>query len=155
MDREAWCAAVHGVEWGPKSWALLSDWTERSWWCCGKESSCQCRRCKRFEFQRWIGKIPRVRSRNPLQYSCLENLMDRRARWATVYGVAKSWTWLNTHTHTHTHTHHTTHHTNSYSCLSERRKNTDRYKFRILHFLAVVHGQALERSKHLLSFLIY
>ena len=26
----------------------------------------------------------------PLQYSCLENSMDRGARWATVYGVAKS-----------------------------------------------------------------
>ena len=29
---------------------------------------------------------------NPLQYSCLENYMDRRAWWATVYGIAKSWT---------------------------------------------------------------
>ena len=29
---------------------------------------------------------------NPLQYSCLENSMDRGARWATVHGVAKSWT---------------------------------------------------------------
>ena len=26
---------------------------------------------------------------NPLHYSCLENLMDRGAWWATVYGVAK------------------------------------------------------------------
>ena len=26
---------------------------------------------------------------NPLQYSCLENPMDRRAWWAIVYGVAK------------------------------------------------------------------
>ena len=26
----------------------------------------------------------------PLQYSCLENSMDRRARWATVHGDAKS-----------------------------------------------------------------
>ena len=26
---------------------------------------------------------------NPLQYSCLENSMDRGARWATVHGVAK------------------------------------------------------------------
>ena len=29
-----------------------------------------------------------------LQYSCLENSMDRGAWWATVHGVAKSnWTW--------------------------------------------------------------
>ena len=28
--------------------------------------------------------------RNPLQYSCLENSMDRGAWWATVRGVAKS-----------------------------------------------------------------
>ena len=26
---------------------------------------------------------------NPLQYSCLENSMDRGARWAIVHGVAK------------------------------------------------------------------
>ena len=31
---------------------------------------------------------------NPLQYSCLENPMDRGAWWATVHGVAKSWTRL-------------------------------------------------------------
>ena len=31
---------------------------------------------------------------NPLQYSCLENPMDREAWWATVHGVTKSWTWL-------------------------------------------------------------
>ena len=28
---------------------------------------------------------------NPLQYSCLENLMDRRAWQAMVHGFAKSW----------------------------------------------------------------
>ena len=27
---------------------------------------------------------------NPLQYSCLENRMDRGAWWATVHGVAES-----------------------------------------------------------------
>ena len=32
---------------------------------------------------------------NPLQYSCLENFMDRGAWWAMVHGVAKSQTWLN------------------------------------------------------------
>ena len=31
---------------------------------------------------------------NPLQYSCLENPMDRGAWWATVQRVSKSWTWL-------------------------------------------------------------
>ena len=30
----------------------------------------------------------------PLQYSCLENLMDRGAWQAIVHGVAKSWTQL-------------------------------------------------------------
>ena len=29
---------------------------------------------------------------NPLQYSCLENFMDRGAWWVTVHGVAKSQT---------------------------------------------------------------
>ena len=31
---------------------------------------------------------------SPLQYSCLENSMDRGTWWATVHGVAKSQTWL-------------------------------------------------------------
>ena len=31
---------------------------------------------------------------NPLQYSCLENSMDRGAWWAIVHGVTESWTWL-------------------------------------------------------------
>ena len=33
-------------------------------------------------------------SGTPLQYSCLENPMDRGAWWAAVPGVAKSWTRL-------------------------------------------------------------
>jgi len=32
---------------------------------------------------------------NPLQYSCLENSMDRGARQATVYSVTKNCTLLN------------------------------------------------------------
>ena len=36
----------------------------------------------------------------PLQYSCLENLMDRGAWWATVHGVAKSRTRLSDFTFT-------------------------------------------------------
>ena len=31
---------------------------------------------------------------NPLQYSCLENPVDRGAWWATVHSIANSWTQL-------------------------------------------------------------
>ena len=37
-----------------------------------------------------LGRFPQERNGNPLQYSCLENSMDRGAWWATVHGVAKS-----------------------------------------------------------------
>ena len=46
------------------------------------------------------GLIPELRrfpiewNGNPLQYSCLENPMDRGAWWVTVHGVAKSRIWL-------------------------------------------------------------
>ena len=46
-------------------------------------------------------RSPGVGNGNPLQYSCLENSMDREAWWATVCGVAKSQTRLSTYTHTH------------------------------------------------------
>ena len=49
----------------------------------------------------WI-RSPREENECPLQYSCLVNSMDRGAWWATVHGVAKSWTQLSTDTHTHT-----------------------------------------------------
>ena len=42
----------------------------------------------------WTPGLGRGGHANPLQYSCLENPMDRGARQATVHGVAKSWTWL-------------------------------------------------------------
>ena len=38
----------------------------------------------------------------PLQYSALENPMDRGAWWATVHGVAQSRTWLSNWARTHT-----------------------------------------------------
>ena len=36
------------------------------------------------------GRSPGEGNGNPLQYSCLENAMDRGAWWVTVYGVTKS-----------------------------------------------------------------
>ena len=41
-----------------------------------------------------LGRSPGEGTGNPLQYSCLENPMDRGAWWATVHGVTKSRTQL-------------------------------------------------------------
>ena len=41
-----------------------------------------------------LGRFPGEENGNPFQYSCLGNPMDRRAWWATVHGVANSWTRL-------------------------------------------------------------
>ena len=40
------------------------------------------------------GRFPGGGNGNPLQYSCLENLMNRAAWWATVHSVTKNWTQL-------------------------------------------------------------
>ena len=39
------------------------------------------------------GRSPEEGNGNPLQYSYLEIFMGRGAGWATVHGVAKSWTY--------------------------------------------------------------
>ena len=49
---------------------------------------------RRPRFNPWVGRSLGEGNDNPLQYSCLGNPIDRGAWWATVYGVAKSWTWL-------------------------------------------------------------
>ena len=41
-----------------------------------------------------LGKSPGEGIGFPVQYSCLENAMDRGAWWATVLGASKSRTWL-------------------------------------------------------------
>ena len=41
-----------------------------------------------------LGRSPGGGNGNPLQYSCLEKSMDRDVWWATVFGVARSWTHL-------------------------------------------------------------
>ena len=40
------------------------------------------------------GRSPEEGNGYPLQYSCMENSMDREDLWATVHGVAKSRTRL-------------------------------------------------------------
>ena len=42
-----------------------------------------------------LGRSPGEGNGDPLQYSCLENSMDKEAWWARVHGVTKSRTQLN------------------------------------------------------------
>ena len=44
---------------------------------------------------KYFEKHPREGNGYPLQYFCLENPVVRRAWWATVHGVTKTWTRLN------------------------------------------------------------
>ena len=57
-------------------------------WLSGKESACQCRRLRRCVS---LGQEDSLGGRhgNPLPYSCVENLLDRGAWWATVHRVAR------------------------------------------------------------------
>ena len=55
-------------------------------------------------FSTGSGRSPGVGNGNPLQYSCLENCMDRGTWWTTVHGVTESDTTEHIHTHTHTKT---------------------------------------------------
>ena len=57
----------------------------------GKEPTCQCRNSRETQIRSLGGKDPlEGRYGNPLQYSCLENPLDRGAWQATVRGVMKS-----------------------------------------------------------------
>ena len=60
-----------------------------------KEPTCQCRRHRDSGWIPGSGRSPGGGHGNPLQYSCLENSMDRGAWWATAYRVTKSQTRLN------------------------------------------------------------
>ena len=53
-----------------------------SWWLSGKESAFNA-------VWSWLGRSPGEENGNPLQYSCLENPMDRGAWQATVHAVTK------------------------------------------------------------------
>ena len=55
----------------------------------GEKPTCQ---CGRYRFDTWIRKMGGVGNGNPLQYSCLENPVDRGVWWAAVHGVAENQT---------------------------------------------------------------
>ena len=69
-----------------------------------------------------LGRSPGEGNGNPLQYSCLENSMDRGAWWAIVHGVVKSRTRLSNFTFTfHFHALEKEMATHSSSCLENPR----------------------------------
>ena len=97
-DRDAWHAAVHGAA---KSGAWLSDWPTRGskspdattsfpGGSGGKESPCNAGDTADLGLITGSERSPGVGNSTPLQYSCLENPMDRGAWWATVCGFPKS-----------------------------------------------------------------
>ena len=63
-------------------------------WLSGKESACSTGDTGLIP---WLGRSPEGGNGSPLQYSCLENSMERGAWWATVHGVTKSWKQLQTY----------------------------------------------------------
>ena len=64
------------------------------WWLSSKESTSSAGDAGGDGSILGSGRSPGGGHGNPLQYSCLGNSMDRGSWWATVLGVAKSWTRL-------------------------------------------------------------
>ena len=85
----AWWAAVYGVAQSQPRLKRLSSSSSSPGGSDGKES------CNAGDWvQSLLGRSPEGGHGNPLQYSCLENSMDRGVWQAIVHGVAKSWTRL-------------------------------------------------------------
>ena len=61
-------------------------------WLSGKESACNAGNARDAGSIPGSGRSPEGGNGNPLQYSCMENPMDRGAWQATVHRAAKSWT---------------------------------------------------------------
>ena len=68
-------------------------------WLSSKESTCN---AEDYDLIPGSGRSPGGVHGNPLQYSCLENSMDRGAWWATVHRVTESYTTESTEHSTHT-----------------------------------------------------
>ena len=68
--------------------------TELPRWLSGKESACSAEDTGDEGSIPELGRSPGDGNGNPLQYSCLENPMDRGAWWAVVHGITKSRTQL-------------------------------------------------------------
>ena len=86
LQSHLWCLIVWVC------WALgTAFWWDLQWFSDSKESFCNVGDPGSIPGSGWS---PEGGNGNPLQYSCLENPMDRGAWWATVHGVTKSLTRL-------------------------------------------------------------
>ena len=59
-----------------------------------KKIHLQFRNCRQHRFDPWVMNMPARGHAYLLQYSCMENSMDREAWLAVVHSVTKSWTQL-------------------------------------------------------------
>ena len=103
MDREAWRAVVHGIAKSQKWLSDWIDWTESpsrsETWASQvalvvKNLPANAGNIRDLGSIPGLGRSPGGGHGNPLQYSCLENLMDRGAWQATVHRVTQSQTLL-------------------------------------------------------------
>ena len=63
-------------------------------WLSGKDSTCNAGATGDAGLIPGLGRSPGGGHGNPLQYPCLENPVNKRAWWATVQRLSKSWTQL-------------------------------------------------------------
>ena len=107
MDREPWCAAIHGVA---KSWTWLSHWTELNWWqIMGLLWWLRWYRIylqfRRPVFDPWVGKSPWKREWLPIPVFLPRDFHGQRSLagyspWS--HGESDKTEWL-THTPSYTH----------------------------------------------------
>ena len=97
MDRGAWWAIVHRVAKSQTQLKQLSTHTQA--WASQvalvvQSPPANARDVRNTGLTPGWGRSPGGVHGNPLQFSCLENPKDRGTWWATVHGVARSWTRL-------------------------------------------------------------
>jgi hypothetical protein len=65
-------------------------------WLSGKESTCQCRRHRRFGFDLWFGKIPWSRKWQPIPVFLVGKSHGQRSLVGSSPCGCKRWVWLST-----------------------------------------------------------
>ena len=108
------CYSTQSLTWPGQKWVwfvwCVLAWLHFTyqWWdvwgflggASGREPACNAGNTEDMSSIPGSGRSPGGGHGSPLQYSCLEDSMDRGAWWATVHGVTNSRTWLsNSHTH--------------------------------------------------------